>query len=237
MTRRGIMELMAGGSVLAIAGCGQVKGVLRYRVTIEVDTPSGVQVGSSVLENRSTQGSKGIFRMTDMGSSITIGESPFVDLGNGRLLFAMLQDGGHGRQIHELSFNVFRYADLKPPLSRAYDQSEWPEFYKEAKTVKPFAVAGRDDYPMFVTFADPANPASVKEVDPDNLAATFGPGYRLMRLTVQVTDDAMTAQVPAVLPWLRAHPDARLIPWKSMDPDQPQVAYLTGDCFVQQPVT
>jgi hypothetical protein len=234
MTRRGIMALLAGGSALAVAGCGRTGGTLRYRVTIEVDTPSGTKSGSAVLENRNTRGSGGIFRTVDMGRSDTFGEAPFVDLGNGRLLFAPLQDGVHGHQIHQLSFNIFRYGDLQPPLSRVYSRGEWPEFYSEAKRVKPLAVARRGDYPLFVTFGDLADPASVKEVDPDNLAATFGPGYSLRRLTVHVTDDAMTSEVQTTLPWLRFRPDDRLIPSKSIDSDKPLVEFLTGNCFVQK---
>ncbi len=35
------------------------------------------------------------------------------------------------------------------------------------------------EYPLLVTFNDIKTPASVKRVNPANLEATFGPGYRL----------------------------------------------------------
>jgi hypothetical protein len=38
----------------------------------------------------------------------------------------------------------------------------------------------REPYrPLLVTFADINDPASVQRVDPDDLAASFGPGYAL----------------------------------------------------------
>ncbi|MEP3196791.1 MAG: hypothetical protein ABJO57_02900, partial [Lentilitoribacter sp.] len=46
-------------------------------------------------------------------------------------------------------------------------------------------------------------PTSVKEVDPANLAATFGPGYSLQSITLEITDDPVTeGEVEKVLGWL-----------------------------------
>lgn len=45
----------------------------------------------------------------------------------------------------------------------------------------------RSAYPMLVNFGDLADPASVEEVDPDNLAANFGEGVALRRITVEMT--------------------------------------------------
>lgn len=50
-------------------------------------------------------------------------------------------------------------------------------------------------YPMLVTFDDITDPASVRLVDPSNLAASFGPGVRLKSVTLEVTDEAVTAGV------------------------------------------
>jgi hypothetical protein len=54
-----------------------------------------------------------------------------------------------------------------------------------------------------VTFADIADPLSVQLVDPDDLAATFGTGFALRKVTGQVTDEPMTlGRVEPVLSWL-----------------------------------
>jgi hypothetical protein len=44
-------------------------------------------------------------------------------------------------------------------------------------------------YPIMVRFRDTRDPASVEQVNPDDLATSFGPGVRLRRITVQLTDD------------------------------------------------
>lgn len=58
-------------------------------------------------------------------------------------------------------------------------------------------------YPMLVTFDDITDPASVKLVDPADLAATFGPGVRLKSVTLEVTNEAVTdGVVEEKLDWL-----------------------------------
>jgi hypothetical protein len=53
-----------------------------------------------------------------------------------------------------------------------------------------------------VTFSDLQNPRSAKIVDPDDLAATFGPGYRLKRLSITLTkeplEDTIDVRIPAL---------------------------------------
>ena len=61
----------------------------------------------------------------------------------------------------------------------------------QASETKAFTVLRRPDYPMLVTFADVNRPASVAEVSPDNLAAHFGTGYALKRITFEALDSQM----------------------------------------------
>lgn len=67
-----------------------------------------------------------------------------------------------------------------------------------------------DNYPYLVTFKDIADPTSVVRVDPDDLAASFGAGYRLKAITVQVTDEPVTVGIVKKLGWLGKHPEPRL---------------------------
>jgi hypothetical protein len=50
----------------------------------------------------------------------------------------------------------------------------------------------RSGYPLLVVFRDIGDPSSVERVEPTDLAAAFGPGYALRRITVQVTDAEVT---------------------------------------------
>ncbi|MDR4487060.1 MAG: hypothetical protein R3B83_05990 [Nitrospirales bacterium] len=62
----------------------------------------------------------------------------------------------------------------------------------------------RSHYPLLVTFTDLTDPTTVKVVDPENLAATFGPGVSLKRLTLEITDEPVTeGKIESVLGWLK----------------------------------
>ena len=58
-------------------------------------------------------------------------------------------------------------------------------------------------YPMLVTFGDIADPASVRLVDPGDLAASFGAGVRLKAVTLEVTREEVTeGVVEGLLGWI-----------------------------------
>jgi hypothetical protein len=69
--------------------------------------------------------------------------------------------------------------------------------------------------PLLVTFADPADPATMRSVAPDNLEASLGPGFRLHRVTAEVVPNGfwpvdfggplgepVTRAIRPKLPWL-----------------------------------
>ncbi len=57
--------------------------------------------------------------------------------------------------------------------------------------------------PFLVTFADVNDPTSVKQVDPHDQAASFGEGYSLKSITLEITDEPVTrGRVEKVLGWL-----------------------------------
>ena len=65
---------------------------------------------------------------------------------------------------------------------------------------------------MLVTFDDPADPTSVKLVDADDLATTFGRGVSLKRITLQMTGDPVTTGIGKRLQWLSKYPEPSLDP-------------------------
>lgn len=58
---------------------------------------------------------------------------------------------------------------------------------------------------MLVRFQDINDPRTIEKVDPDNLAASFGPGFRLRRITVQVTDAPTTIGILNRFPWWKKY--------------------------------
>ncbi|MEX2492944.1 MAG: hypothetical protein WD425_14410, partial [Nitrospirales bacterium] len=76
------------------------------------------------------------------------------------------------------------------------------EWVSEIDDVQEIRELAPEDYPLLVTFTDITDPTTVKQVDPDNLAATFGPGVSLKRITLEITDESVTeGKVEQVLGW------------------------------------
>lgn len=224
VSRRGMIglgALLGGGlAVSLLSACalaGDATPDYRYRLTVEVETPEGLRSGSSVIEVRQSMGRTA---MTGFGKRIdrrARGEAVAVDLPGGRTLFALLRSANdvdwassvvqelapriEGEKWEETFDNVL-LLEGKVPLPR-----EWVHWHS--------AMSDRNAYPMLVTFADPADPVSVALVDPDDLAATFGEGTRLKRLTVELTDDPVTTGIEKRLGWWseRVAAGGGLVPW------------------------
>jgi len=175
----------------------------RYRLTVEVETPEGVKTGSSVIEVEQS-----LSRSTAAPAEVSVqrkvrGEAVAVDLPNGKTLFALL------RSTNNVDWASYVYVYLAPhekgkPFIDQLDNVL--EVTGERTLPRMWPPVGfleeRSAYPMLVTFSDLADPTSVAEVDPDDLAATFGEGMRLKRITVELTDDPVTSGIRNRLSWL-----------------------------------
>lgn len=158
---RGALVLLGGGAIMGLLGCGSGSDRrLRYKISVEADTMSGPQIGSSVVE-------------TDFDDNgFTFGQAPYVDLGRGQYVFALLNDPFSKKIFYRMVLNVLKYPELQPPLD--------PEghLFAQAKEKMPVGVVRREDYPMLVTFGDIDDPKTVREVD----------GSMVRRITLQVVD-------------------------------------------------
>lgn len=238
MARRGALGLLAGGVAALAGGCGAVRGrdELKFRLTLDVETPSRPARGSAILVNRRRKGAKALGQM-DPGTSYVLGQAPYVDLGGGRYLFAVLNDPLYGRELKESVGSFMGYPDLKPPLSRRYQSWEWPEAFAEMKRVRPSAELKADDYPMLVTFADIADVATVEEVFPETMAAAFGPGTALKAIVLEVVDpdEDLTSGFEAEFPQIARAPSR--LGHRPADASRTQYLdkKLRADCFVRRP--
>ena len=205
--RRGVLGLLAGGAATLLSGCLKSRSTLRYRLTLEVQTPQGIKTGAAVLQNM-LSGKSIIPLPGDIGGSGYIGEAQAADLGGGRCLFGLLCDPNWQHNVFEIVAKVLSYPALK--LARP-NEDTMDRMNRAAKT-KAFAVLRREHYPMLVTFTDVNDPKSVVEVSPDNLAASFGAGYALERITFQAVDGdtPLTTGIRQRLTWLGPHPETRL---------------------------
>lgn len=204
MTR--LRAILCAGLGIAAAACGD-SAELRYKVTVEIDAGGTPRSGSAVWSRTLKEPTVALARPHD---GEFVAEAVPVDLGNGRVLFALLrgEDGDEGT-VQMWPEHLFR--DVGPGLSDrigslrqiASRQGE----IRELPRWRPAISSSREptsQYPLLVRFADPATPETVEVVAPDALDRAFGPGVRLKRITVEITDEPVSTGVRTKLPWLEA---------------------------------
>lgn len=196
---------------LLLGGCDPSPRTVRYRLTLAVQTPEGERVGSSVVETKETYSTQPALGGTYV--SLT-GEATVVDLSPRGVLFcAMAWDPKRPPNPAPMRLNM--------PASAFYGRYDKAE--RITKLGQLLDALNRDkpqtdlplySVPMLVRFRDLNDSASVERVDPDDLAAAFGPGVRLVRATVAITDDPVTEGIERWLPWLKGRgPSAHVADW------------------------
>ena len=209
-----LRALFAAFVSAALLACGLVDETpsYRYRMTVEVDTPEGLKSGSSVIE---VDTSRGVSTANPAGSVVISkvrGEAAAVDLPGGRTLFALLRSEDNGDWAKNIMFILApqgikdgdRFLGTYANMLAMREAKELPATLGHINR----ALEGMSGRPMLVTFGDVSDPASVQRVDPDDLAASFGEGVSLRRITVQMTDDPVTTGIEERLEWLPRIADA-----------------------------
>jgi hypothetical protein len=176
-----VLFLIAGGVWMYLA---VERADLRYRLTYEVEADGAVRSGSGVRSLYFENTEKLPLPNTG-GSAQETGEAVVIDLGGGRYVFSLMTGGS------DLMLEAF--ADRRVPGESVI------EFARKLAREKPAATLPFSKGPRLVTFTDINNPKTVKLAD---LVATSGAGVKLKRITVEITDDAVTkGEVEKVLGW------------------------------------
>ena len=180
---------------LSLTACGYSTDTIRYKMTVEVETPSGIRSGSAVRQ---------IALVASPNFACSLGESrPFwrlkgeavtVELPDGRLLFA-ISLGEHvdpNQPTGQISRLFNRYGRGAPkPIS----------IWSNSRRLK---ASDYDNFmPMLVTFGDVNDPSTARLVEPDELDAEFGPGFKLHRITINQTNERVSEGIEEYLPWMR----------------------------------
>lgn len=169
------------------------------KVTIEVETPSGIRRASSVMHVKWEAGAPWIHG--DAGSSRTrlTGETVAIEVAPSRYLFVLFR--GMGPAI----FHKLR------------ERYESPYSMKEARNdilnlQDPVVLTVADNIRL-ATFGDMTKPETVRKVNPGDLITPFGYGYRFVSLSISVTDEPVTdGKIAKLLPWLGSDNEATLTP-------------------------
>ena len=195
-----LISLLMAFSLLASA-CVPSKETWHQKLSLHIETPNGEIIASSVMGIRVDDASGTPFDLSGIGplSFTEQGEAVVADLEQGRYLFALLTgspDGLQG-QTREAYRDVY---DAHTKKGKAW----YAKWIRAVKAEKEPRVLPPHAYPMLVSFADINDPKTVFEVDPSDLAASFGEGFALKLMILQVTDEAVTkGSVEPYLPWLR----------------------------------
>ena len=172
----------------------------KYRLTVEVETPQGIKSARGVVAVTPDRG------YSNRGRSRTSGDAVFVDLGGGKNILALL-----AHLDNTLDLDAINYVAL-----RAYGEAggKRVSFNEMSRMTGVVPVTGAL-IPVLVTFADPADPVTMRSVAPDDLAAHLGSGFRLHGITAEVVPNGfwpidfggplgepVTRGIEARLPWL-----------------------------------
>ena len=175
MGRRSVLGVCAAGAAALLAGCAP-SDTIRYRLTAEVETPEGVRTGQSVIQVAWTKPgpiAKAVLGgLAGSGFQVT-GDAIAVDLPRGETLFVLLRSPA-SEDWAGFASNQVGGGEVRP-----------------VPRIDPH-VPGMDNYPYFVRFRDISDPGTIEQVDPDDLATSFGEGYRLKALTFQRTSEPVT---------------------------------------------
>ena len=119
-----------------------------------------------------------------MRSKVTA-EAVIVEVAPGKFLFALLN--GSDQEKRDATHWVYPAYQLSEAGS--YDGAMMKLRSQPHDTPVPLPQEG---WPMLVTFDDITKPETVREVDPEDLAAVFGEGVRLQAVTLEITREAVT---------------------------------------------
>ena len=208
--------LAATAFMATLAACEQDVSHTRYKETLTVSVNGRLESNSSVVGFkmwREQSIDEGL-----LSKSMSIGEPPLIDLGNGRVLFATWDCE------EQYDFQSRRPSVYAGPGEMGYP---YPGTGSGSPSDTPYEARpgypSRCVRPLLVTFRNLSDPTSVEPVDLDNPSATLGNGVRPISIHHELTTEPITRNVTQkYLPWIS------LWPMKSLD-GKPSGRSVTSD--------
>jgi hypothetical protein len=193
-TRR---QIVAGSIALgagALAGC-QVWGPswrYRYRLTGVIGKSGKTFTGSSVIEVIMTKRGGGI-------NSEAHGQAVAIDLPDFPTLFIVLL----------LAWPNYVVGLTFEKKLRGLNDTQILDKIVKMKGDRESIIGNTDLY--FVVFDDTSNPLTVREIKPSGTDRSFGNGFTVVDVSIEMTDDPIDTDITRRLPWLSTlSPDQNL---------------------------
>jgi hypothetical protein len=171
----------------------------KYRLAVEVETPTGVKSASGVMAVYPDRG------YSRSGSTITKGDAVLVDLGGGKNLVALLAH----LDDNNLDLDGMNYLAL-----RAFNAAGHKTSFNAMSRITGTAPVTGALVPVLAAFGDINDPATMRAVKPYGLEAAYGRGFALRGVTVEAVPNGfwpldfggalgepVTRGIEAKLPW------------------------------------
>ena len=177
------------------------------KLTITIERDGQLFEGSSVTEARRQMNPINGLAGSPI-TSRTLGEAVVVKLPDGQYLFALRKGEKYEGNIDAIHYSAFA------EKTKNINGAEGKFIFLTNAPVGTKASVPRKAYPLLVTFEDINNPATIKRVDSDDLAATFGAGYSLKSITLELTNESKTeGQFERLLPCLYSNKACVPVNW------------------------
>lgn len=168
------------------------------KLTVLVDTPSGPKSGIAVIEVKAEYYKKGTYIGNAARMNIS-GEAGVIEISPGRYLFVLLKGFNQSTAFSTL---IPRSPPAEKSATAESARFAAMQTFETAITTMPLPPSL---YPVFATFRDIADPATLVVVDPQNLAREFGTGVQLASVALTVSPQETVAdKVQRILPWLES---------------------------------
>ena len=182
---------------------------IRFRLTLEAEVDGKLVTASSAVEvlfvGPTFLDSWDPLQDDPRGSHTDIrvrGEAVALEVGNRGYLFATLAPVERSRSDGLLNYPCCIYAQAIVPRAWREPQIRVAADLARLRRLSSKMELSIDELPLLVCFGDLSRPETVERVDPNDLAASFGPGVRLASATVELTDAPITDEIVRILPWL-----------------------------------
>jgi hypothetical protein len=170
--------IVISGAAVALAmgdSTGNKEYSWRYKITVEIETPEGVKIGSSVRQVIIKRKEIGWSRINNSPHYVfnekLTGEAVVIDLGERGVVFSLIQLGDYHDALN--AFDIKTYQEVVDlPLG------------SKAKLT--------DKLPIFVTFKNMDDPKSVKGLNKQDLSRDLGQGVHLKSVTIKITEAPVT---------------------------------------------
>lgn len=178
----------------------------RYRLEISVEIDGKEYTGSAVQQLTAT-GWPRAFKFVAHGRAHyeVYGEAVAIDLGDHGTLYALLRYPPPPDRPTELHLAKRYYTAFVPTVcGLRVKNSNYTAFIWRIRLMQGECEVPVEELPMLVRFANEPELDSVEQVDPENLAATYGPSAKFLGAKISFTNERLSTDIEKRLPWMEA---------------------------------